>query len=69
MEAERCETDAQLLAAAIRANVRAAVSHLRCGSRVLDEMVRSGKVAVVGAEYDLASGKVEFFDLPAGLEG
>jgi carbonic anhydrase len=61
-------TDTEVLSAAVRANVRAVVSHVRHGSPMLEDMGRSGKVAVVGAEYDLASGVVEFFDLPAGLE-
>lgn len=68
MEAGTQTTDTGLVAAAVRANVRAAVNQLRCGSRILEEKVRAGELAVVGAEYDLASGHVEFFDLPPGLE-
>lgn len=56
-----------LMEAAIRANVRHSADHLRHGSRLLEELVQQGKVAVVGAEYDLVSGHVEFFDLPPGL--
>jgi carbonic anhydrase len=53
--------------AAVRANVRSSVDHLRHGSRLLEEMVRAGTVVVIGAEYDLRSGQVEFFDVPAEL--
>lgn len=47
---------------AIRANVRMSVSQLRHGSAFLEEMTAAGKLLVVGAEYDLATGKVAFFD-------
>src|SRR5436190_2429599 len=41
---------------AIRANVRASVDHLRHGSRLLEELVVAGRMAVVGAEYELETG-------------
>jgi len=47
---------------AVRANVRASVDHLRHGSRILEELVLAGRLAVVGAEYDLETGAVEFLD-------
>jgi carbonic anhydrase len=50
--------------AAIRANVRASANHLRHGSRILEEATEQGRVQVVGAEYDLDTGRVEFFDGP-----
>src|SRR5689334_8371032 len=43
---------------AIRANVRASVDHLRHGSRLLEDLVLSGRLAVVGAEYELETGAV-----------
>jgi carbonic anhydrase len=52
----------QLLREAMRANVRASADHLRHGSRILEDLVLSGRVVVLGAEYDLARGKVHFFD-------
>jgi carbonic anhydrase len=48
---------------AMRANVRASVDHLRHGSQLLEEQVRSGRIMVVGAEYELETGKVSFLDL------
>lgn len=51
-----------LLHAAIRANIRASTSHLRHGSVELEELIRDGKLAVVGAEYSLETGVVEFFE-------
>ena len=47
---------------AIRANVRASVDHLRHGSRLLEDLVLAGRLAVLGAEYELETGAVHFFD-------
>ena len=47
---------------AVRANVRASTDHLRHGSQILEELVLAGELAVVGAEYDLETGAVDFFD-------
>lgn len=53
---------ATLTAKSIRANVRMSVSQLRHGSRFLEDMVSMGELMVVGAQYDVATGQVEFFD-------
>lgn len=56
---------ASLERAAIRENVRASVKALQHGSTILEEMVTDGKLLIVGAEYSLDTGVVEFFmDLP-----
>jgi carbonic anhydrase len=47
---------------AIRANIQAAVDHLRHGSEVLEQLIQTRGLQVVGAEYSLESGTVEFFD-------
>jgi carbonic anhydrase len=47
---------------AVRANVRASADHLRHGSRIIEDLVGAGRVAVVGAEYELETGAVQFFD-------
>lgn len=54
--------EATTIREAERANVRASVDHLRHGSRLLEELVSAGRVAVVGAEYDLETGAVHFFE-------
>jgi carbonic anhydrase len=51
-----------LVHAAVRANIRASVSHLRHGSEVLEQRIQSDGLLVVGAEYSLETGIVEFFD-------
>ena len=47
---------------AVRSNVRSSADHLRHGSRVLEQLVRNEGLLVVGAEYSLETGMVEFFD-------
>lgn len=54
----------KVLADAVRANVMAFVNHLRHGSRFLEEMVRHIQLLIVGAEYDIETGVVDFFDVP-----
>lgn len=47
---------------AVRANIRASADHLRHGSQVLEELIQADGLLVVGAEYSLETGVVEFFD-------
>jgi carbonic anhydrase len=51
-----------LLRDAMRANIRASVDHLRHGSRMLEDLVLEGRVVVVGAEYELETGRVSLVD-------
>ena len=48
----------------VRANVLASTDHLRHGSRFLEELVREKKLVIIGAEYCLETGTVDFFDNP-----
>ena len=61
----RRDTDA-LVRQAIRANIRASANHLRHGSELLEQLIRTSELVVVGAEYSLETGVVDFFD---GLPG
>jgi carbonic anhydrase len=57
-----------LIGDAVRANVRASASHLRHGSDILEELIARDGLLVVGAEYSLETGVVEFFDgMPNGV--
>ena len=47
---------------AVRLNIRASVDHLRHGSDVLEQLIREDGLLVVGAEYSLETGVVDFFD-------
>ena len=50
------------LARAVRANISASADHLRKGSEILKDFTEHEDLVVVGAEYSLATGVVEFFD-------
>lgn len=47
---------------AVMANVRASVDHLRHGSEILEELIGTSGLRIVGAEYSLETGLVEFHD-------
>ena len=47
---------------AVRANIRMSANQLRHGSEVLEQLIDTGGLRVVGAEYSLDTGVVEFFD-------
>ncbi len=51
-----------LMASSVRANVRASAEALRHGSETLEQLVREDGLLVVGAEYSLATGRVDFFE-------
>lgn len=51
-----------LRCAAVRANVRASTNQLRHGSRIIESLIASDGLLVIGAEYALETGVVDFFD-------
>jgi carbonic anhydrase len=51
-----------LVTQAVRANIRASANHLRHGSPILEQLIQDEGLLVVGAEYSLETGMVEFFD-------
>jgi carbonic anhydrase len=51
-----------LVGHAVRANIRASANHLRHGSQVLEHLIQNDGLLVVGAEYSLETGLVEFLD-------
>jgi carbonic anhydrase len=48
--------------AAVRANICASVQHLRHGSDIIEQLIQKAGLMVVGAEYSLETGVVDFFD-------
>jgi carbonic anhydrase len=62
---ELCHDHNALVRHAVRANVRLSANHLRHGSTLLETYIQARKLLVVGAEYSLETGRVDFFD---GLE-
>jgi carbonic anhydrase len=56
-----------LVAHAVRANIRAAADHLRHGSAMLERLGQGDGLLIIGAEYCLRTGVVDFFDgVPEG---
>ncbi len=51
-----------LVREAVRANIRASVNHLRHGSEIIEQLIQTSGLLVVGAEYSLETGSVNFFD-------
>ena len=52
---------------AVRVNIRASADHLRHGSELLEQLIQKDGLIVVGAEYSLETGIVDFFDgIPSG---
>ncbi|TMA68884.1 MAG: carbonic anhydrase, partial [Deltaproteobacteria bacterium] len=58
----RIDDPDRLLNDAVRANVRASANHLRHGSELLEHLTRADGLVVVGAEYSLETGIVDFFE-------
>jgi carbonic anhydrase len=51
-----------LVEQAVRANIRISANHLRHGSELLEQLILTQGLVVVGAEYSLDTGVVDFFD-------
>ena len=62
LAAGRDKATEALVEEAVRANIRVSADHLRHGSEVLEQLIAAGRLLVVGAEYSLETGLVDFFD-------
>ena len=62
MSTELKNNPEELVNAAVRANVRASANHLRHGSEIIENLIENDGLLIVGAEYCLESGVVDFFD-------
>ena len=60
---------AALMRLAIRTNVRVNANTLRHGSDILEQLIEEDGLLVVGAEYSLETGAVEFFDSVPAADG
>ena len=61
LETEIRHDQDELTSQAVRANVRASAEQLRHGSKILEQLIEREGLLVVGAEYSLESGIVDFF--------
>ena len=62
---QRMPHSEKLVQASVRANIRASVDRLKHGSEILEKLIRDKWLKVVGAEYSLETGVVEFLDIGA----
>ena len=58
-----------LIHQAVRANIKASVDHLRHGSEIIEHLIQEDGLLVVGAEYSLETGMVDFFEGVAQTDG
>jgi carbonic anhydrase len=52
----------RLIHEAVRANIRASVKHLHHGSEIIENLIQKDGLRIVGAEYSLETGEVDFFE-------
>ncbi|MGQ0648420.1 MAG: carbonic anhydrase [Gemmatimonadaceae bacterium] len=62
LETELRHDPAALVQHAVRANIRVSANHLRHGSDILEQLILNDGLLIVGAEYSLETGVVDFFD-------
>ena len=62
MGTELAKDHDELVRRSVRNNIRMSVNQLRHGSEILEQLVQNDGLLVVGAEYSLETGIVEFFD-------
>ncbi len=55
------ENAENLMERAVRSNIEASVKNLRLGSKILENLLIQNELLIVGAEYCLESGLVDFF--------
>ena len=56
--------DSELLELAVRANVHRSVELLRHGSLIIEKLIEKDELRIVGAEYSIENGTVEFMETP-----
>ena len=66
LEVSRTWGPEELLRRAVRANIRMSANQLRHGSQLLEQLIEENGLMVVGAEYSLESGLVDFLDSTPG---
>lgn len=62
LEPELRQDPDTLVPLAVRANIRAAANDVRHGSEILKQLIQQDGLLIVGAEYSLETGVVDFFD-------
>ena len=62
VDSENSDDMVSLMQRAVRANIKTSVANLRHGSAILETLIESKRITIVGAEYSLETGNVEFFE-------
>lgn len=57
------ESNEALVEKAVRANIRHSAEQLRHGSKIIEGRIATSGLRVIGAEYSLETGYVDFFDV------
>lgn len=58
-----CDVDDEaVISTCVRANIRASVMKLQNGSLILERLIESDDLKIVGAEYSIETGNIEFFE-------
>jgi carbonic anhydrase len=60
LQEHRDHDSAHLLNDAVVANVHASVDQLRHGSQIIEDLIDTGQLTIVGAEYSIETGNIEF---------
>lgn len=68
LDADVTDDPVSLINHAVRANVRASVRALKRGSPIIERWIEEDYLFVVGANYSLETGLVEFFDKVPGAK-
>lgn len=63
------EDKENLIKHSVRANIRASVANLCYSSPILDKFIKQEQFLIVGAEYDLETGLVHFFEGVPDIDG
>ena len=64
LEEHKGLTDDEVLDLAIRANVQTSVERLQHGSLIIEDLIEKHELQIVGAEYSIENGTVEFLETP-----
>ena len=62
LKGEQIVNVVELWEQAVKANIHQSVEQLQHGSEILEGLVAAGDLVIVGAEYSLETGQVEFLD-------
>ena len=54
--------DEAIVTRSVRANIRASVEQLQHGSQILEQLIGASELRIVGAEYSIETGCIEFFE-------